>query len=66
MKKRRRLQQTQPLEERLANHAKCLRAEARTLAPGRQREAMLRRARQDEVTVHLSEWLRSSGLKSPA
>ena len=55
----------QSLEIRLATEAEQLRAEAKLLAPGTAREALLRRARQAETGSHMSEWLRSPGLKSP-
>ena len=65
MQKRRRFKQTQSLEERLAEEAKELRKVAETLPPGPTRDAVLRKARQDESAVHMSEWLNSPGLKPP-
>jgi hypothetical protein len=62
---RRRLKQGKSLEERLADEAKRLREEARLLAPGAVRDAMLRKARQAETGAHVSEWLRSPGLQPP-
>jgi len=62
---RRRFKQTVSLELRLAEEAKRLRAEAKLLPPGAEREALLRRARQAETGAHLSEWLRSPGLQPP-
>jgi hypothetical protein len=35
------------------------------LPPGALRDAALRRARQAETGSHVSEWLRSPGLRSP-
>jgi hypothetical protein len=63
---RRRFKQSQPLERRLADEAKRLREEAKSLAPGALREQLLRKARQAETGSHLSEWLRSSGLQPPS
>jgi hypothetical protein len=63
--RRRRFIQTQSLEERLAEEAKSLREEAKTLPPCAKREALLRKARQDETAAHLTEWLTSPGLKPP-
>jgi hypothetical protein len=63
--KRRRFKQTQSLEERLAEAAKRLREEARSLPPGSRREEMLRKARQAETGSHMSEWLQSPGLQLP-
>lgn len=62
---RRRFNQTQSLEERLAEEAKRLRAEAKLLPPGARREEIFRRARQAETGSHVSEWLRSPGLRPP-
>jgi len=62
---RRRFNQTQSLEERLAEEAKRLRAEAKLLPPGAARDALIRRARQAEIGSHMSEWLRSPGLRPP-
>jgi hypothetical protein len=62
---RRRFTETQSLEERLAEEAKRLRAEAKLLRPGMARDALIRRARQAETGAHMSEWLRSPGLQPP-
>jgi len=62
---RRRLKQLKSLEERLADDAKRLREEAKLLPPGAMRDATLRKARQAETGLHMSEWLGSPGLKSP-
>jgi hypothetical protein len=63
--KRRRIKQTLSLEERLAVQARRLREEAQKAFPGSERETLLRRARQAETGSHISEWLRSPGLKPP-
>ena len=55
--------QTSPLEERLADRAKLLREEANLLPPGVVRDATIRAARQAEISSHMSEWLRSPGLR---
>jgi hypothetical protein len=65
MQRRRRLKQTQSLEERLAQEAQSLREQAATLPHGPEREALVRKARQAETGSHMSEWLRSSGLQPP-
>ena len=56
------------LPSRLAVHEEAarLREEARTLAPGRRREMLLRQARQDETAVQIDAWLRSPGLRPPS
>lgn len=63
---RRRIKQTLSLEVRLAEEAKHLREQAKLLPPGIVREALLRKARQAETGSHMSEWLRSPGLRPPA
>ncbi|MBR0995218.1 hypothetical protein JQ580_31355 [Bradyrhizobium japonicum] len=62
---RRRFKQTTTLTERLADEAARCREEARTLSPGRRREMLLRRARQDETALQMEAWLRSPGLRAP-
>ena len=62
---RRRFKQTESLESRLAEEAKRLREEAKSLPPGAAREALLRKARQCDTGSHMSEWLQSPGLRSP-
>ncbi len=65
MQKRHRFKQTTTLEARLAEAARQLRAEAKLLPPGPQREGLLQKARQDEAASHMSEWLNSPGLQPP-
>lgn len=62
---RRRIKQTRTLAERLADEAARLRDEARALTPGREREMLLRRARQDETAMQIDAWLHSPGLRAP-
>jgi len=62
---RRRFNQTQSLEQRLAEEAKRLRAKAKLLPPGARREETIRKARQAETGSHISEWLQSPGLRPP-
>ena len=62
---RRRFTHAKSLEERLAEEAKRLRAEAKLLRPCMERDALLRRARQAETAAHMSEWLSSPGLQTP-
>jgi hypothetical protein len=42
-----------------------LREEAELLPRGLAREQLLRKARQAETGPHMSEWLRSPGLRAP-
>lgn len=62
---RRRFRQLNSLEERLADEIERLRQEAEALPPGPERERAIRQARQAEVASHMSDWLRSPGLKTP-
>jgi hypothetical protein len=65
MKKRLRFKQTLTLEERLAEAAKRLRDQAKTLPPGAEREELIRKARHAETASHMNEWLMSPGLQPP-
>lgn len=65
MQTRRRFKQDMPLKERLALEAQSLRQQADNALP-EEREQLLRKARQAETASHLSDWLRSPGLKAPA
>ena len=62
---RRGFKQILTLEKRLAEEAKRLREQAKKLPPGPEREALLRKARQDEIGAHMTEWLTSPGLRPP-
>ena len=55
--KRNRRKQTRSLQERLTAFADSARERARSLPPGREREILLRRAKQNEVTSNLTDWL---------
>jgi len=62
---RRRFKQVESLEDRLAQEAKRLREEAKSLSPGITRDELIRKARQCETGSHMSDCLRSPGLKPP-
>jgi hypothetical protein len=62
---RRRFTENEPLEMRLAQEAKRLRAEAKLLPAGAKRDDLIRKARQAETGSHMSEWLSSPGLQTP-
>ena len=62
---RRRIKHVKSFEERLEINAIRLREQARSMAPGRERELILRKARQIETAAHINEWLSSPGLRSP-
>ncbi|MGY8638628.1 hypothetical protein RAD15_39800 [Bradyrhizobium sp. 14AA] len=55
--KRNRRKQTESLQQRLAVFAENARERARVLPPGKEREMLLRRAKQNEVTSSLTDWL---------
>ena len=63
--RRRRFKQTETFEQRLAQEAARFRTAAEELPPGTARELLLRRARQAETASHMSDWLRSPGLRPP-
>lgn len=61
----RRLKQTTTLQERLAREAERARARATTMPSGKERDELLRKARQAETASRIDEWLSSPGLRSP-
>jgi len=63
MPERRRIKNTDTLQERLAAEAKRLREEANKLKPGAEREALLRLARQAEAGSRMSDSLSSPRLQ---
>ena len=62
---RRRVVQTVPLIERLDQEAQRIREELKKLRPGRDRQEMLRKARQAEIAASITKWISSPGLKPP-
>jgi hypothetical protein len=62
---RRRLTQTESLEERFAEEAKRLHEQAGLLPYGDLRKIVERKARQAETSAHISEWLNSPKLQPP-
>ena len=53
-------------EENIAAEKAKLEAQIATLKPGPQRDELLKKIRQLETASHMSEWLSSPGLQSPA
>jgi hypothetical protein len=53
------------LEERLSKESGQLRKIAKGTPPGIERDRLLRKAKQLESTVQISEWLRSTGPQVP-
>jgi hypothetical protein len=65
-KVRRRVKHMLTFEERLAKEARRFQAEAERLPPGsKARELILRRVRQMETALNISEWLRLPGVQAP-
>jgi hypothetical protein len=62
---RRFLKRTRTFEEHLAEEALRFKEAADALPQGTARELLLLRARQAETASHISDWLKSSGLRSP-
>jgi hypothetical protein len=56
-KKRNRARPSGSLEDRLQKFAESARVAARQMPPGREREALMKKARQTETVVEVSEWL---------
>jgi hypothetical protein len=56
----RRFDQITSLEERLSKESSRLRKVAKGTPPGIERDRLLRKAKQLESTVQISEWLRST------
>ena len=52
-------------EVRLAEEARRLKEQAKKMAAGREREALLRKARQAETAAHINQWITSPGLMPP-
>jgi hypothetical protein len=65
MENRHRFKQTLSLAERLLNEAKRARVLASSLPPGRERDDLLRKARNADVAARIEDWLRSPGLQPP-
>ena len=64
-KKRPRITHQASFDQRLVIEAQRLKEQANTFSPGKDRELLLRRARQAETAAHINEWLTSPGLMSP-
>ena len=56
-KKRNRARPPGSFEDRLGKFAEGARIAARKLPPGREREALMKKARQTETVMEVSEWL---------
>ena len=61
--KRNRRKQTQSLQERLMAFADIAKERARGMPPGKERETLLRRAKQNEVASNLTDLLSAPGYR---
>jgi hypothetical protein len=59
---RRRFKHVLTFPDRLEKEAKALKEK---VPPGKEREVMLRKARQADTALHINEWLSSPGLRPP-
>jgi hypothetical protein len=51
--------------DRLVHEAERLRRKALTAPTNKERQALLRKARQTETAAHIDKWLSSPGLQAP-
>jgi hypothetical protein len=65
LRKRRHIKHTASFDERLADLATRLKEQALKMPLGKDRDALLKRARRAETAVHINEWLNSPGLRPP-
>lgn len=56
---------TSPVCEKWKTIAEIARDEAKTMRPGPDRDALLKKARQLETASHINEWMSSPGLRAP-
>jgi hypothetical protein len=62
---RRHFKNSMSLPDRLAQEARRLKEKAKTTPPGKERDDLIRKARQTETASHMDEWLSSPGLHAP-
>lgn len=53
-----------PISQKWKAIATIAKDEALTLPPGKERDALIKKARQLETACHINEWLASPGLKA--
>ncbi len=61
--RRKRVKHALTFEERLLSAAREAREKARKLPPGKERETLLRSARDSETAAKINRWITSPGLK---
>jgi hypothetical protein len=52
-------------EQKWHEQSEQAKSEAAKLPPGKEREGLLRKARQLEVACHINDWIGSPGLRPP-
>jgi hypothetical protein len=62
---RRRFNQTEPLQDRIASFAREAREKASRLPPGPERDTLLKKARLADTGGHLEDWTNSSASRPP-
>jgi hypothetical protein len=65
MEMRSRFKQVVSLKDRLIQQAQNFRRQAEEMPAGVQRDELMRKARQAEMTAHLDDWISSPGLRPP-
>jgi hypothetical protein len=63
--RRKRVKHILTFEERLLSAAEGARVKARKLPPGKEREMLLRSARESEAAAQINRWIMSPGLRPP-
>lgn len=61
--RRKRVKHASTFEERLLDAARQARDKARKLPPGKEREVLLRLARDSEAAAQINRWISSPGVK---
>jgi hypothetical protein len=59
------MRQKPTIEQKWHNQAEAYKQDAAKLPHGRERDELLRKARQLETASHMNDWLSSPGLSSP-
>jgi hypothetical protein len=59
------LQRKQTIEQNWREQAEIAKRQARKLPPGKERDVLLRKARQLETASHINDWLSSPELQPP-
>jgi hypothetical protein len=65
MIKRRRPKHQFTLQDRIITWIKDVRAQAAAMAPGADRDMLLKKVRQAEIAMHVEDWINSPGLQPP-